>query len=360
LDFNFTSYLNLPPYGAIELKRNYKRFLTRALIAAACIHFILIGTYWLAASLHKKEPQTRAIRITKYNELIPLINEIEREYEAMLAGGRSGGSWSNMANGANISTGEGGGSGTGSREAERTASTEVRRLAREALSKEVSQKGILGMLNVADRNGGGGNGGGGAYTLDDLEKAMSAIASGEVAPGDFYGNGNGSGTGSGNGSGGGGLTDGELNIEEARRSSKQAGIDDIVSGGKKAGREAISKKGELQMESASDGGTAGTGSRNANRSMDAIQKVMLNHVPAIRYCYERELRRNPELKGKITVRVTVSPDGSVKDAEIASSTMNDERVERCILSRVRMWKDFPRIDPNEGDVAFKQVYSFGY
>jgi TonB family protein len=349
LDFNFTSFINLPPYGAIELKRHFRRFFTRAFVIAACIHLALVGAYWLAAGLRKKEPQTKVIRITRYNELIPLINEIEKEYEAMLSGQRSGGEWSSLANGAAVSEEQGGGSGTGYRTAERTASTETRRLAREALSREVSEKGILGLLNASARNGGGG--GGGSYTLDDLEKAMSAIASGETAFGETGG---GSGNGSENSAGG------ELAVEEGRRASKQATIDDVVSGGKGVGRETLSRKGELQMESASDGGTAGTGSRNVNRSMDAIQKVMLNHVPAIRYCYERELRRNPELKGKVTVRVTVSPDGSVNNAEIAASTLNDERVERCILSRVRMWKDFPQIDLNDGDVTFKQVYSFGY
>jgi TonB family protein len=352
LDFNFMSYINLPPYGAIELKRNAKRFFIRALVIAACIHLALIGAYWLAAGLRKKEPQAKVIRITKYNEMIPLINEIEREYEAMLSGERSGAEWSNTANGANIATGTGGGAGgTGSRTAERTASTEARRLVREALSREVSQKGILGLLNVSGEGGGGGAAGGatgGAYTVDDIEKAMSAIASGAAGGGEY-------GTGDSNTA-----NESDLTVAEGRRSSKQADIADLVSGGKGIGQEALSRKGELQMESASDGGASGTGSRNANRSMDAIQKVMLSHVPAIRYCYERELRRNPELRGKVTVRITIGPDGSVKDAEINASTLNDERVERCILARVRGWKDFEQIDPNEGDVTFRQVYSFGY
>ena len=42
-----------------------------------------------------------------------------------------------------------------------------------------------------------------------------------------------------------------------------------------------------------------------------------------------------------------------------SSTLDNDRVERCILARVLLWKDFPAIDPSEGDVTFRQVYVFG-
>ena len=86
----------------------------------------------------------------------------------------------------------------------------------------------------------------------------------------------------------------------------------------------------------------------------------MGHVKAIKYCYERELKRFPTLKGKVAVRVTVNPEGAVKHVEIVSSTLNNDRVERCIVSRIRLWKDFKAIDPKEGDVTFRQVYAFGY
>ena len=337
---------NLPRYGANELKRHYRPFLMRALLCAACIHLAFIGLYWLASSFKKEEPQTKAIRITKYNELIPLINQIEKEYEAMLSGGGTGAEWSSGINGGNvIITGEG--SGPGLRQAERAENSASRRLAREVMSREVSQKGLLGILESSGGAGSGGGGGEGvgAYTADDLERAMSSLGEGDLA---YAGSGNGNGGGSGT----------ELMAVEGSRSARQATIDDLVAGEKGIRSQAISRKGELQIESASEAGE--TGRRSINRSTDVLQKVLLTHVPAIRYCYERELKRNPELKGKLTVRITLSPDGSVKNAEIAQSTMQDERVERCILSRIRQWKDFPAVDLSEGDVTFKQVYSFGY
>ena len=115
---------------------------------------------------------------------------------------------------------------------------------------------------------------------------------------------------------------------------------------------------EKKIETPAD--VVGRGRRSIYRSPEAIQEVLLAHVPAIRYCYERELKRDPDLKGKVSVRITVGPDGTVKNATIVSSTLNNERVERCILARIRLWKDFKPIDPSEGDVMFRQVYAFGY
>ncbi len=342
-------------YGAIELKRNYRRYFIRALIIASAAHLSLVGVYWLTASLRKKEPQPKVIRITKYNELIPLINQIEKEYTELLSSERKGAEWSSGANGENIVGTQGGGTGPGAgsgyRQAERSASSEARRIARETLSREVSQKGLLGLLEASGytfQEGGGS--GGEEITRDDLEKMLASA-------GDIGRGGEGYGMGGGGGSSTGGNGEGLAEVKGIR-SSRDARIDDVVSGERGVQSESISRKGELQMESPSEVG--GQGYRNANRSQDAIQKVLLAHIPAIRYCYERELKRNPELKGKVTVRITIGPDGLVKEANIAASTLNDERVERCILSRTRMWKDFPVIDTGEGDVTFKQVYSFGY
>lgn len=351
MEFNVTSLLNLPPYGAVELKRYYRKFFIRALILASSAHLFLVGSYRIYSLLAKKEePITKVIRITKYNELIPLIERIEQEYSELLAGDRTGAEWSGGLNGENIviGTGEGTGSGVSGRQGERMASSDARRLARESLSKEISQKGLLGMLEASGyvfREGGGSEGGGGGgITREELENIFSSIDESK----------------SGGTPMGGRVGGTEEYVAEPRgsRSSKQATIDDVVVREKTIRSESLSRQGELQVETAIQ--TEGRGVRNASRSPDAIQKILMVHVPAVRYCYERELRRNPELKGKVTVRITVGPEGSVKDASIITSTLSDERVERCILSRIRMWKDFPAIDPGEGDVSFRQAYSFGY
>jgi protein TonB len=53
------------------LKQNAEKFLTRALILAAVVHFSLVGLYWGSVKLGQEEPPARVVRIIKYNDLGP-------------------------------------------------------------------------------------------------------------------------------------------------------------------------------------------------------------------------------------------------------------------------------------------------
>ena len=229
----------------------------------------------------------------------------------------------------------------------RIAAAETRRRTREAISGQVSNKGILGLLTGTGSAASGDavSGilpGGSDSAIDDLDQILSSVDG-------LRSNG-----GSGSGGGGGGTG----SSVRGGRSGRKADIDDLVSDAETVRMASMSRKGALTVEAPSE--VAGTARKSVARSPNAIHEVLLGHISAIRYCYERELKRNPELKGKVTVRITVAPEGSVRKAEIVSSTVSSTRVERCILSRIRLWKDFQPIAPDEGDVTFRQVYAFGY
>ena len=113
------------------------------------------------------------------------------------------------------------------------------------------------------------------------------------------------------------------------------------------------------IASDSEGGEVGGVSAGA-RDVDEVKRIVQAHTPAIEYCYQREKRRNPDLKGKVVVRFTITPKGTVVDPKIISSTLNSPSVERCILSRISRWDDFGEIDPSLGNATFRQVYSFGF
>ncbi len=104
----------------------------------------------------------------------------------------------------------------------------------------------------------------------------------------------------------------------------------------------------------------GGGSVAGARDVNEVSAIVYSHSQAIQYCYERELKRNPELKGKVVVRFTILPNGTVTNATILSSTLDNENVERCILSRVSRWDDFGAIDERLGNAVFRQVYTFGF
>jgi hypothetical protein len=79
-----------------------------------------------------------------------------------------------------------------------------------------------------------------------------------------------------------------------------------------------------------------------------IDAVIKRNMAQIRYCYQRELTKNPTLGGKITVKFTIAKDGTVSSASTKSSTMGNEAVETCINTRFMKFQ-FP--EPKGGGVV---------
>ncbi len=144
------------------------------------------------------------------------------------------------------------------------------------------------------------------------------------------------------------------------RSGSGGGIDDLVGGLGKTQSNSIERTGTLVVMNETplieDSGNKGI----KGRSQESVQGVVLKHNKSIQYCYERELKRNPTLKGKIAIRFTITPQGTIKKVSIVTSTLNNRKIEQCVLSRVRRWSDFGAIDLTIGDTTIRQVYAFGY
>lgn len=79
-----------------------------------------------------------------------------------------------------------------------------------------------------------------------------------------------------------------------------------------------------------------------------IQRIIRRHRNRFKYCYERELIKNRQLAGQIHVQFQIQPTGRVIQSSIAHSSMNNDRVERCILQRVNAMR-FPH--PKGGGVV---------
>lgn len=61
-----------------------------------------------------------------------------------------------------------------------------------------------------------------------------------------------------------------------------------------------------------------------------IKRDVARRVRMLRYCYERRLRKDPELRGELRMRWTISPHGRVTWAHVSSSTLHDKTVELCV------------------------------
>lgn len=230
-----------------------------------------------------------------------------------------------------------------------------RRRSRDQISSEVASKGLLGVLTA-----GGGSGQGDAVVdvLGDGNSLNSDIGSvlnqiggikttGAPVGGSASGGGSGSGAGGGSGVRGG-------------RSGSGGGIDDLIGDLGSASSTDIKRKGNLMVVEESQLEEGPTGAKASGRDRDQIMEIVNAHNSAIQACYQRALKRNPELKGKIVVRFTISPAGKVTEVNIVSSTLNESSVESCIVSRISHWDDFGMIDASKGDATVRQVYTFGY
>jgi hypothetical protein len=72
-------------------------------------------------------------------------------------------------------------------------------------------------------------------------------------------------------------------------------------------------------------------------SRDVINKVMLKHYGEIQYCFNKELNKNPDLYGKVSVLFVIEAEGAVGDALVQQTTMGNEPVESCIVNHIKRW-----------------------
>jgi hypothetical protein len=93
-------------------------------------------------------------------------------------------------------------------------------------------------------------------------------------------------------------------------------------------------------------------------SPEQIMRVVRRNQAAVRYCYENELQRQPNLRGRIEIRWRITRAGTVSSASVGSTTMRNARVEGCIVRQVRNWR-FDQPDGGEVDVNFPFIFGTG-
>ncbi|MEC7986252.1 MAG: AgmX/PglI C-terminal domain-containing protein [Myxococcota bacterium] len=86
-----------------------------------------------------------------------------------------------------------------------------------------------------------------------------------------------------------------------------------------------------------------------------IDAVIKRNMSQIRYCYQRQLSKNPSLGGKIVIKFVIAKDGSVSKANVKSSSMGSSAVESCIAGRFKRFQ-FPK--PNGGIVIVSYPFIF--
>lgn len=201
----------------------------------------------------------------------------------------------------------------------------------------IKNQGILSML------GSGGNSGlstilGKGGLGGDLKGAIGGITGASV--GDAHGFGGLGLKGTGLGGGGEGTT---VGVGAIGTKGRGGGMGDYGKGAGDMGRKASS---EVRIDNSSV--------LIVGYDRELVRRVVSSHNSQLRYCYENELIRNPKLEGRIAISWVITGDGSVAQASVSQTSMNNSKVENCLLARVRGWQ-FP--PPKGGGIA-KITYPF--
>jgi TonB family protein len=83
------------------------------------------------------------------------------------------------------------------------------------------------------------------------------------------------------------------------------------------------------------GAGQGAGAGVAGRTDEEIQIVFDRYKASLYRLYNRELRKDPTLRGQMVLRLTIEPNGSVSMCELQSSDMNAPDLVQQVLERVR-------------------------
>jgi TonB family protein len=185
--------------------------------------------------------------------------------------------------------------------------------------------------------------------LQKLSAAPVAVQLAAVQPGPGIGSGSGPGVGAGTEQGI--PTRAMITAAAARGSGGLAsgGVSRDTGGGGLAGRATTLVEGSIGggggggpgdgtgSGAAGGGALKRSGSGKASRSIEEIRLVFERHKGAIYAIYNRALRDEPGLQGKVVLELRIAPGGDVADIRVVSSELGAAELERKLLARVRQF-----------------------
>jgi TonB family protein len=80
---------------------------------------------------------------------------------------------------------------------------------------------------------------------------------------------------------------------------------------------------------------------------ELIRRIVRRHLNEVKFCYEQEAIRHPDLSGRLVVQFTITGNGSVSSSAVGKS-MGNAVVDQCVTQAVRRW-EFP--SPEGGGVV---------
>lgn len=86
-----------------------------------------------------------------------------------------------------------------------------------------------------------------------------------------------------------------------------------------------------------------SGSKKGKRDGSEVAQVLDSNKSAIFALYTRALRDNPDLMGKVVLKLVIAPSGEITSCDVVSSELNNPELERKLVARIKLIR-FPAQD----------------
>jgi TonB family protein len=228
------------------------------------------------------------------------------------------------------------------KEQRKEAASETRRQVREQVSKQIQSSGIFAAITATGGSGGGG--GSAVASAADLlgtatDDGLGDLSNLNVTKGSFATRKTDADAGTAGGTERKGTRTTDVGIEK-----QNVGKAEVTQVASAANVNITSAPPEISGES----------STHSDRSQAAIQRVVQRETQRLKRVYEDWLKRDPALGGRLTVKFTILPSGTVSNVSVVKTTMNNQEFDETILRYIKRWQ-FPEVS---GGTPVEVVYPF--
>jgi TonB family protein len=150
---------------------------------------------------------------------------------------------------------------------------------------------------------------------------------------------------------------GTLRTRSGGGSGQKAGLGSLKKG-KGAGKAAQEGQAVKEREVRGNVGLSSGGDIGGSGEFDQalVQRQIKQRLKSITRCYESELRKNPNLSGKVTVTFTIQERGNVTNAKASENTTGSPAVADCVTRTISRFRFNP--GPDGGSVTFRYPFVF--
>lgn len=119
--------------------------------------------------------------------------------------------------------------------------------------------------------------------------------------------------------------------------------------------EGVALKKGARVQFAGFGGTGGNGGAYGARSEASLYAVLNKNLGHLQYIYEKYLRQNPKIGGKVEVEIIIKSDGTVAKVNFLSSEIPLQAFLNELADSIKRWRYDP-IDEGKVRVVYPLVF----